>query len=660
VLCVSGWSGSGKSTLLCYLHERHDVVRARVLLDLDDGRLAEGHRWLDELGRALARQVPGVELARYREVAAGLDRARPRFAASAVDVRIRQASLFKGSIAESAPSVQVDLTAAVAEANKDRAAHDRQARDELTAVLFDALEPFAGMEWALLVDTYERVAHAADGEFLAWFEHDFLAELADRQPGARVVVAGRERLPTGMGVVSAAPLAAWDASSSDQFLVGHRLGDANVRNAVFGHCQGHPLMTDLARQVWQAGEQTGRPLAAGDLRPHTNQAAALAWLLEKFVERLPEGMGTAVRVVGLLREVSLDALNAMLAPRQLTAPEFARLLSLSFVGQPPAPARAHDLVREVEDSWRRRQELAEYRRLHAAAFQHYYARGELVNGLYHLLAIDEEEALAAWVEAVDQARQRYDLETQSELLDLLQLPERREWLQPRTRGFLSLFSGLLSLYQRRLAESAAAFERSADEFAQADDSWGVATATRALGDLYVRTARLEETEGAYEQALPIYRAVQARLGEANTLQSLARFHSVRGEPAQAEQAFSEALDIYTSISDRYSLAATLTYRGQHRLACGDLRAGADWAGALVLAIGTEPFLARQVIALTVGETRGRCASAAADELVAAAVTALLDAAEVAAGAADLSATRRTSCGWCWRRSGQSARCVRPV
>jgi ABC-type polar amino acid transport system ATPase subunit len=33
VLCVQGWSGSGKSTLLCYLDERHDSGRVRVLLD---------------------------------------------------------------------------------------------------------------------------------------------------------------------------------------------------------------------------------------------------------------------------------------------------------------------------------------------------------------------------------------------------------------------------------------------------------------------------------------------------------------------------------------------------------------------------------------------------------------------------------------------------
>jgi tetratricopeptide (TPR) repeat protein len=125
--------------------------------------------------------------------------------------------------------------------------------------------------------------------------------------------------------------------------------------------------------------------------------------------------------------------------------------------------------------------------------------------------------------------------------------------------------------------------------------------------------------------------VQARLGEANTLQAFARFHSRRGDFDCAEQLFAEALEIYYSLGDRYSIAATLTYRGQHRLAGEDARAGGDWALALILSIGTEPFLARQIITMTFGETRRRCASCKDDEFLAAAVTSLLGAAEDAIG-----------------------------
>jgi tetratricopeptide (TPR) repeat protein len=336
-------------------------------------------------------------------------------------------------------------------------------------------------------------------------------------------------------------------------------------------------MTDRARQVWQVGRDADVPLRVDDLRPQTNREAATAWLLQAFVQRLPEDLRDAVRAAALLREVSLEALNAMLAPRHLDPVTFARLLSLSFVGRPPAPARTHDLVREVEDSWRRRQEPAEFHWLHTAAFQYFREHGDMINSLYHLLAIDEDQARNAWVEATDQARLHVDLDVQSELLGLLQMPERQQWLQLHTQAFHGLYSGLLAVYQNRLDNAFQAFSQAIAAFRTAGDPWGAATATLALGDLYVRTARLDDALTAYNQALPIYQDIHARLGEANTLQAFARFHSLRGDSDHAERAFTEALDIYNAIGEHYSIAARLTYRGQHRLADGDARAGDDWA-----------------------------------------------------------------------------------
>ncbi|WP_239394767.1 hypothetical protein, partial [Frankia sp. CiP3] len=484
VLCVSGLSGSGKSTLLCYLHDRHDPHRVRVMLDLDGVRLTEGHRWLDALGEELSRQVRAVDLSRYRHTAARLDQQRVQIAPAAVHVRQSQSSLLGGGIEESPQTVHVDLSGAVAEANERKASHDRQARATLGDALFNALEPLAGREWVLLVDTYERVAHHANTEFRAWFEDEFLDVLIHRQPQARVVIAGREGLPTGGYLTQARPLAEWDRSASDRFLAGWGLADPALQEAVYAHCQGHPLVTDMARQVWQAGQDAHRPLRVSDLRPQTNRAAAIEWLLDEFVKRLPEDLRDAVRAATLLRDVSLEVLNAMLAPLRLDPRAFVRLLSLSFIGRPPVPARAHDLVREVEDSWRRREELTEYRRLHTAAFTHFHDRGDLVNSLYHLLVLDEDHARTVWVEAIDKNRLQLNLDKQSELLSLLQMPERQEWLQPHTRAFHWLFSGFLAVYQDRLSVALAAFERAATDFRMAGDNQGAATAVWALGDLY--------------------------------------------------------------------------------------------------------------------------------------------------------------------------------
>jgi tetratricopeptide (TPR) repeat protein len=307
----------------------------------------------------------------------------------------------------------------------------------------------------------------------------------------------------------------------------------------------------------------------------------------------------------------------------------------------PRAAGPRFLIREVEDSSQRGYP-DEYRRLHVAAFEYFAARDDVLNGVYHLLVLDEQAARSVWVQAIDQARLGLDLDSQRQLLGLLQMPERIRWLQPHTRAFHSLFAGLLARYQDRLDDALTALEQAAEQFRTAGDSWGVATATQALGDLYVRTARLDDALTAYEQALPTYQEIHARLGEANTLQGLGRFHSIQGSVVAAEEAFAAALDIYDDIADRYSLAATLAYRGQHRLVHRAYEAGTDWGTALALSIATDPFLARQIIALTVSEARSRCLTGQDDELVAAAMALLLQTAEQTADSLQLAEDQSTT------------------
>ncbi len=630
ILCIDGLSGNGKTSLLCCLYERYDPGRVKVLLDLDNRGLAEGHRWLDTLSSGLTGQIREVDLSAYWRAARERDDQREQIVPAFPGVRQRTAARLWGRVENSPQNVHIDILPAIATANEQKAEHDRRTRDVLTKALFDALEPLAGREWVLLVDTYEAVVHLADAEFRGWFEHEFLPTLVRRQPGARVVITGREGLPKGGYCMSAPPLVDWDRAANDKFLEGWGLIDPALQQAVYAHCRGHPLVTDLARKVWEEGHRSRRPLKVGDLRPQTNRKAAIEWLVKQLVARLPARLSAAVRAAAMLRELSLEALNALLSPSTLSQEDYEqRLLDLSCISGCPGSGsfyHVHDLIREVEDSSQRGYP-EEYQRLHVAAFEYFKARNDVLNGVYHLLVLNEEAARSEWIQAIDQARLGLDLDSQSQLLALLQMPERIRWLQPHTQAFHSLFSGLLARYQDRLDDALTTLTQAVGQFRTAGDSWGVATATQALGDLYVRTDRLEDALGAYQQALPTYQEIHARLGEANTLQALGRFHSIQGSVVAAEEAFAAALDIYHDIADRYSLAATLAYRGQHRLVHRAYEAGTDWGTALALSIATEPFLARKIIALTFSEARSRCLTGQDDELVAAAVALLLQTAE---------------------------------
>src|SRR5206468_1949591 len=95
---------------------------------------------------------------------------------------------------------------------------------------------------------------------------------------------------------------------SDRFLRSWGLDDG-VCGAVFDHCRGHPLATDLAREVWQQAVAAGRPLRADELRSEANHRAAIEWLMTRLIERHSPSFGAAVLAAALLRELTLEVLN---------------------------------------------------------------------------------------------------------------------------------------------------------------------------------------------------------------------------------------------------------------------------------------------------------------------------------------------------------------
>ena len=89
----------------------------------------------------------------------------------------------------------------------------------------------------------------------------------------------------------------------------------------------------------------------------------------------------------------------------------------------------------------------------------------------------------------------------------------------------------------------------------------IATASEALGDLYLRTDRLTEAEHAYGEALKIYRSIEAGIGEANTLRSMGDLYMRTDRTAKAEHVYKEALLLFQKIKYRLGEANTLLTLG---------------------------------------------------------------------------------------------------
>jgi hypothetical protein len=353
VLTFSGFSGNGKSWLLLYLVERErGRNRPVVLLDLADPALSQAHIFLDRLADELQAQIPRLDLRRFRRAMETAEREATaiRSAPAGMHVDVDVTADHGASVSGSPVSITAGAVDRTAAANQMLADHWRQARRELLRCLREAMR---GRAWSLLVDSYEIVAHAADTDFRDWFAGELLSDAMRPGADARVVVAGRERLPAGRW--REIELAEWDRTHSTEYLRSWGVADGALLDAMFDHCRGHPLTTDLARAAWAAGEESGRPLRPSDLRSFAvgSRLLAVEWLMDQFVGRVPARLAEAVLYAAHLRHLTLEGLMAILPEgRQVDEPTYTRLQQLSFVRPAPEAVdgvlRAHDLIREVE------------------------------------------------------------------------------------------------------------------------------------------------------------------------------------------------------------------------------------------------------------------------------------------------------------------------
>jgi tetratricopeptide (TPR) repeat protein/energy-coupling factor transporter ATP-binding protein EcfA2 len=595
-LVLSGMSGLGKSTLLRYLAQVHERNAISVVVEASDAR--DGHRLLDRIVNQLARHG---DFGPYRAAAQRmLDQRNIIAAGSGPEIRQQIGADKKSQVSSVVQSVVNNFAGYAEEQAKRLAEHDRTARESLTSELFSCARHL-GKNWVVLVDSYDATTET-DTLFDGWFWSDFEPSFGRE---SRLVVGGRERPARARG--AGETLSDWSEPDSNEYLAGWGLTDASLQAAIFRHCTGHPMLTSFAVEVWQQGLSSNLPLFADDLREQTDDRAATQWLFKAFQDRLPPELVHAVAMVPHLRSIDGDTVRAVLQPGSKFADvDTARLLGMSFVRTTHTGEHvAHDLVREVMQSFVRKNNSGEFRRIHEAALAHCLAKDDVFGAIYHVLAADPSGGFQTWRATFEEARFRCNLEAQRQLLSVARLPERWLTLDRPDRGAVHLSRGLLAQYADDLAGCERALRAALDE-TRGNDRLGEANTLMALGDLFVRTARLGEAGESYGQALELFRLVDDRLGEANTLQSFGRLHSASGDALAAENAFEDALALYRGVGDEYSIASTLVYRGQHRISVKDGAGFADWGTAIGSAIRIEPNLARQVISMTAGPVRQLC------------------------------------------------------
>ena len=437
---------------------------------------------------------------------------------------------------------------------------DRHARTCLTDEFLDLLCAVPG-RLVLFLDTYEMLQQAGDPDTIGWLWGGLLVRTHQRCAGLRVIVGSREKLDLAHDLLALSEqVQAFSPKDCDAFLRNCGLSDAALRDAIYALTRGHPLLTNMAVELWRQGQETGRPVSQQEIREGLEARVPTEWLYGRIVDRLAEPLKSAARYGALLRRFNQEILNACLpeeSPR-LNDAAFREFIGRSFVERRGHYWACHDLVREAQIGWLRRQ--------HPGEFDEFNHRvGHL---LCRTLAGERRAARITWRRCTTtsgQMRNRPEtpggmpatMRSSGErawLAELLALAEShdlaRKPLEPQTQGDI-LFRRANWLYygdeyplaRQRYAEARPIYHEIGDRL-------GEANCIRSLGDVHLHLAEYPLARQRYAEARPIYHEIGARRGEANCIRSLGDVHLQLAEYPLARQRYAEARPIYHEIGAR--------------------------------------------------------------------------------------------------------------
>jgi hypothetical protein len=270
-LAFDGLSGNGKSTLIDFLIETRCKPQqiTHALIDFEgDAGLPLRTDW-----RALLLELATqLRLHHHPAYVTAYEQAEARFQSikQSLQIDIRQYSGEGGQISQSPITANLDTSATLRQA-------DEQARHQTASGVLDALEQTCTARLiALFFDTCELLEQASDKAFSGWL-WQWLKTATDRLSSLRVIVAGRNRL-TGVPHRHREQrnLAPFSAEDSDRLLASLGVADPTWRAAVFNRlAYGHPLITEMAGNLWQEALQAGLPIALEEIPALSGYEAAV-------------------------------------------------------------------------------------------------------------------------------------------------------------------------------------------------------------------------------------------------------------------------------------------------------------------------------------------------------------------------------------------------
>jgi hypothetical protein len=491
IIVFTGISGNGKSTLIDWLiaHRCQPEKICHTKIDLFGG--LNPVYVLDKLSDLLSADAAACYRARHDAATRDYHQARQQLIQAAATRPIQ--AIQRASDHSQISQAEITIQTGQVEAQEDLR---RIYHEQLTAILRLELIHLSPGQAIVFLDTYERAQESSLEEEMGWL-WELLAEAHVVRPSLRVVVGSRVD-------VAYQPTHAWrtcesleefSQEDSDRFLVTWSEGQipSDLRAAIFGLAQGHPMLTEMAAELWRDGLRAGRPLTPAELRAGMEHRSAEEWLYGRMLNRL-ERLGdtrlvAAARYGPLLRDFNLRSLNALLPEgiNRLDDAAFRRFTGYAFIKKTLSGWAFHELMRDVQRAYLARQDDPEVEACHRRAATFFQERTLATrdpkaarNALYHTCFLDPAGIFEDWQEETFRAQLAGDREWWHELMRVIETPGQYRRLDPSQQGILA---------QRR-------------------------------GMWFVRHYRMDAALQSYAQALDLFRAVGDRLGEANTRKAI--------------------------------------------------------------------------------------------------------------------------------------------
>jgi tetratricopeptide (TPR) repeat protein len=557
MLLITGQGGNGKSRLLRQLQaETPDGIQTGLLDFANEYLRTDPLSAAEAVGNCLEPLVDATGFRAFRAFRQEARAGRQRLAE--MQLSLRQTITVEAGSQAQGLSQSMNTASAVNEMRK-------QVERMTTEALLEMARGARGRPLTLLLDTCEWFHEPGSQDVGTWLK-DTLPRLRERLGGAlRVVAAGREGLERLFPFEGSARhnLLLLTPIELERYLQQLGMEDAITRQAVYAMTRGHPLCASIVAQVWLE-----RPFGPAELPAFQGEFSDLAvtqWVSERVLDRLQPPYDDLARYGVLLRSFDLPLLRAVFSELLDSGDQvFRRLIAYSFIVRLAGGRFAfHDLLRQVQAGYLRRQMPEHWKEYHQRALRFFEPQREEVFGrqfqpadaYYHALALDEQIAGGVWERVVVEASIIGEKDYWSRLLqaahDSALAPGK---LLQATRAF---HQGIFFYFAAQWDAALENYQHALALFQQVSYPLGEANTRRAIGDVY----RLQDDYAAaleiYHPALALFQQISDHLGEANTLKAIGNVQQFQDNSIAALDCYQRALVLFQQISDHLGEANTL-------------------------------------------------------------------------------------------------------